>query len=85
MPRCMPHQTPTYFIGRIQLVSSIFEGSLRLRISDELIRSTARSPSWIVRQGVTKLPGTRAFDPSGSGASSDAKASSPVLRSVISG
>ena len=57
----MPHQTPTYFIGRIQLVSSILQGSFRLRISPELISPTASSASCTVRHAVVKLPAVRAF------------------------
>lgn len=81
----MPHQTPTYFIGRIQLVSSILQGSFRLRISPELISPTASSASCTVRHAVVKLPAVRAFVPSGRGASSDLKQSGEVRSSVISG
>lgn len=54
----MPHQTPTYFCGVIHDVSAIFEGSFRLRISAELIRSTARRPICTVRHGVVNVAGT---------------------------
>ena len=81
----MPHHTPTYFIGRIQLVSPIFEGSFRLRISDELISPTASGASCTVRHAVVNLLPTCAFVPSGKGARSDLNASPSVLRSVISG
>ena len=50
--RCIDHQMPMYFIGRIHEVSSIFEGSLRLSISREVTRSPGLSPTMIVRHGV---------------------------------
>jgi hypothetical protein len=32
VPKCMPHQTPMYFIGLIHVTSSMSEGSFRFKI-----------------------------------------------------
>ena len=45
---CIPHQIPTYFMGRIQLTSSKALGGFRFRPSTEGARSVARSASWMV-------------------------------------
>ena len=74
-----------YFIGRIHEVSSIFEGSFRFRISEELISPTASGASCTVRHGVVKRAAARAFVPSGSGARSALKESESHRRSTISG
>ena len=85
-PKCMPHQIPTYFIGRIQSVVSNTHGSFRFRINPELISPTAFGAICMVLQGVWKVPPViRAFTPSGQGASSDFSRQLPVFFKVISG
>ena len=66
-------------------MSAIFEGSLRLSMRPELMRSQADLPIWIVRQGVTKLAGRYAFTPSGSEARLALRVRPSVRRRVISG
>src|SRR6185503_16926817 len=56
---CIPHQMPSYFIGRIQLGSAIRLGGLSLSPSTEGASCSGRSASWMVRHGVTK--GVRPF------------------------
>jgi hypothetical protein len=66
---CIPHQIPTYFIGRIQLVFAIRLGGLSLRPRSEGERSVVRSATWMVRQGVWNGVRPRTFTPSAMGAS----------------
>ena len=53
-PTCISHQIPIYFIGLIHEVSSILDGSFRLRIILELTISLASSLTIIVLQGETQ-------------------------------
>ena len=66
---CMPHQMPTYFIGSIQLVSSIRLGGLRFNPMTDGTSPAGSSASWIVRHGVSNGVRARAFTPSTMGAS----------------
>jgi hypothetical protein len=67
-PMCMPHQMPTYFMGRIQSADGSALGGLRLRPSTAGTRSPARSAIWMVRHGVLNGVRPRAFTPSAMGA-----------------
>jgi hypothetical protein len=60
----MLHQIPLYFIGRIQRVSAMRLGGLSLSVSSEGARSSGRSASWMVRQGVAKGARPRTATPS---------------------
>src|SRR5918992_2882492 len=66
---CIPHQIPTYFMGRIQSVLASAFGGLSLRPSREGAKSVARLASWIVRHGVVNGVRPRTLTPSAMGAS----------------
>src|SRR5688500_2312506 len=67
---CMPHQIPTYFIGRIQSVLGSALGGLSLRPSSEGASRVRLSASWMVRHGVRNGVRPRTLIPSAIGARS---------------
>src|ERR1041384_1526504 len=79
VPRCMPHQMPTYFIGWIQSVFATTLGGVSLRPSTEGARPVAWSATWIVRHGVTNGVVPRTLIPSAIGASAARRVRPSIL------
>ncbi len=83
IPRCMPHQIPTYLPGLIHEVSASRLGSLRLRIRWDVTRSPGVVAIWIVRHGETKGAFALTLAPSAHGTRSARSVAPPDAWSVI--